>query len=234
MKYTIIKHTSPLVLALMILVISGGIMAVPSFAQSGSNSTFSMQQLIPSDWFGKGKRQMKRGMHEMFGSNINMTVLENQATKYGLDSQLVEEIKTDQAKLKKTLEEVMSSKKQNQKISDELKTTLKDDSKALQDSVNNFHKAWQQARKDEAIKLGVDQNIIDAWFNDQDIVKENMNTLIELRSKDETTVKQIREARENLKESVKTAKESRKAFDKAIREKGGISEDNSTEDVPVM
>jgi DNA repair exonuclease SbcCD ATPase subunit len=230
MKYTIIKHTSPLVLALMILVISGGIMSVPSFAQSNSASTFSMQQLIPKDWFGKGKRQMKRGMHEMFGSNINMTVLENQATKYNLDSKLVEDIKTDQEKLKKTLEVVMNSKKQKQQISEELKTTLKDDSKSLQDSVNKFHEAWQQARKDEAIKLGVNQSIIDSWLGDQEKVKEHMNTLIELRSKDETTVKQIREARENLKESVKTAKESRKAFDKAIREKGGISEDNSTND----
>jgi hypothetical protein len=222
MKKTIIKHASPIYLALMMLLISGGLLGtITTFAETNNGGEYVQKSTLNHDWLWKGTKQVKRGMHAVFGNNLNITILENQTEKYQLDPVLLKEIQEKQQIVKDDVDGFIGFKRYISGDGQQLQIEMKQHANDLNIAINNFHVALQQARIEEALSLGVDQETIDNWVKDQNNVKDKMETLIELRMQNESSVDDIKQAKIELEEATKKAKESRKIFNEQVKERHG-------------
>jgi DNA repair exonuclease SbcCD ATPase subunit len=225
MKKTIIKHASPIYLALMMLIISGGFIgSIPTLAETNNGGDYVQKFTFNNDWLWKGTKQVKRGMHAIFGNNLNLTILENQTEKYNLDPQLLQDIKDKQQIVKDDLDGYNGWKRYISGDGQQLQEDMKQHANDLKISLNKFHEALQKARAQEAQSLGVDQELIDRWVEDQNNVKEKMENLLALRMQNTSTIDEIKQAKSELDEAAKQAKESRKSFNQALKNLTGREE----------
>jgi plasmid maintenance system antidote protein VapI len=218
MKKTIIKHASPIYLALMMLIISGGLMGtIPTLAETQNGGDYVQQSNLNHDWLWRGTKQVKRGMHAVFGNHLNLTILENQTTKYNLDPQLLQDIITKQQIVKNDLDGFNGWKRYISGDGQQLQEDMKQHANDLNIAINKFHEALQKARVEEAQNLGINQQIIDEWVKDQNNVKGKMAYLLTLRMQNTASVDEIKQVKIELEEATKQARESRKIFNQSLK-----------------
>jgi hypothetical protein len=228
MKKTIIKHASPIYLALMMLIISGGLMGtIPILAETQNGGDYVQKNTFNNDWLWKGTKQIKRGMHAVFGNHLNLTILENQTEKYDLDPRLMEEIKDKQQIVKDDLDGFNGWKRYISGDGEKLQTEMKHHALDLNTAISNYHDALQKARVLEAEQLGVDQEIIDNWVRDQNNVKVEMEKLLTLSMQTDSSVDEIKQSKTELEDATKQAKESRKIFNEQVKD----HQDSTNDDV---
>jgi hypothetical protein len=220
MKKTFIKHASPISLAVMMLILTGGLLSINTYALNMNHTGGALFEKfsINKDWLWKGKNQVKRGMHEIYGGNINTTIIENQIEKYSLDPQLLQNIIDSQSNLQKAIESLSDEKSNGQNNEYLFSQSVQDEIIDLRTNLSAFQAALQNAKINEAKQLGVDEQIIQNWLDGQKELQNKMDELFEMRMKKNASVEEIKTLRRELSSLTKQSRESRKQFYSAVQQ----------------
>lgn len=191
-------------------IVSAGVVAKAQ-SRNGKQNISSNASLISEiddtheELEGRGRKGMKQHGNKLV----------EQAKAYGIDQNLIDAFTKAQEKLNSDHEALSQARKSKQDTS-QLETILREDEKTLGNVVQSLKDAITQAQINEAAEKGVSQSVIDDWSNALNRVQDDQQTLREARDNDYTTIGQLKQLRNTLREDTKELQIAKKAFNDAL------------------